>query len=72
MCSDSASPTPPVEGQDYEFDALRRAQGGDPKPPNFVLHRDGKVIGDIAGVPEVMSASPYDGLLDSLVRFAFG
>ncbi|MGE3599765.1 MAG: PQQ-dependent sugar dehydrogenase [Dehalococcoidia bacterium] len=30
----------------------------------LTLIRDGKVIGDIAGVPEVMSASPYDGLLD--------
>jgi hypothetical protein len=50
MCSDPASPTPPVEGQDYEFDALRRAHGGDPKPPNFVLHRDGKVIGVCLGL----------------------
>jgi glucose/arabinose dehydrogenase/cytochrome c2 len=26
--------------------------------------RDGEVVGEIAGVPEVMTASPYDGLLD--------
>jgi glucose/arabinose dehydrogenase/cytochrome c2 len=28
------------------------------------LIRDGKVVADIVGVPEVMAASPYDGLLD--------
>jgi glucose/arabinose dehydrogenase/cytochrome c2 len=26
--------------------------------------RDGEIVGEIAGVPEVMTASPYDGLLD--------
>jgi hypothetical protein len=44
------TPTPHVVGESYEFAELRAALGGDPKPPNFVLHRDGKVIGLCLGL----------------------
>lgn len=44
------APAPHVVGASYEFDEVRRAHGGDPKPPNFVLHREGKVIGLCLGL----------------------
>jgi hypothetical protein len=34
----------------YDFDAVRAAHGGDPKPPNFVLHRAGKIVGLCLGL----------------------
>jgi hypothetical protein len=37
-------------GQGYEFDEVRAFLGGDPKPPNFVIHKDGKVIGVCLGL----------------------
>jgi hypothetical protein len=48
--SPSPAPAPHVVGQGYEFDEVRAFLGGDPKPPNFVIHKDGKVIGVCLGL----------------------
>jgi len=48
--SPSPHPAPHVVGQGYEFDEVRAYLGGDPKPPNFVIHKDGKVIGVCLGL----------------------
>ena len=48
--SPSPEPAPHVVGQGYEFDEVRAFLGGDPKPPNFVIHKDGSVIGVCLGL----------------------
>ena len=42
-------PLPHVIGEAYDFDEVRTALGGDNKPPSFVIHRDGAVIGVCLG-----------------------
>ena len=42
-------PLPHVVGEAYGFDEVRAALGGDAKPPSFVIHRDGAVIGVCLG-----------------------
>ena len=37
-------------GASYAFDEVRTFLGGDPKPPNFVIHKDGSVIGVCLGL----------------------
>ncbi len=37
-------------GVGYEFNEVRAALGGDPKPPNFVIHKDSEVIGLCLGL----------------------
>ncbi len=39
-----------VVGQGYDFAEVRAALGGDPLPPNFVIHREGMVIGLCLGL----------------------
>jgi hypothetical protein len=46
----ASTPAPHVVGASYEFAEVRAALGGDPKPPNFVIHRDGQVIGLCLGL----------------------
>ena len=48
--SPSPEPAPHVVGQGYEFDEVRAFLGGDPKPPNFVIHKAGAVIGVCLGL----------------------
>ena len=48
--SPSPAPAPHVVGQGYEFDEVRAFLGGDPKPPNFVIHQAGAVIGVCLGL----------------------
>jgi hypothetical protein len=43
-------PLPHVLGEAYAFDEVRAALGGDPKPPNFVIHKDGAVMGICLGI----------------------
>jgi len=45
----SFRPLPHVVGEAYGFDEVRAALGGDNKPPSFVIHRDGAVIGICLG-----------------------
>lgn len=45
----SHRPLPHTVGEAYAFDEVRAALGGDPKPPNFVIHRDGAVVGVCLG-----------------------
>lgn len=50
--TESAAPFRPllhVVGESYSFDEVRAALGGDNKPPSFVIHRDGAVIGVCLG-----------------------
>lgn len=42
-------PLPHIVGEAYAFDEVRAALGGDAKPPNFVIHRDGAVVGVCLG-----------------------
>jgi hypothetical protein len=61
MPSDSSGSAAPIIGADYEFADLRAAHGGDPRPPNFVLHRAGQVIGICLGLawhPRAEAATP--------------
>ncbi len=44
------APAPHVVGASYAFDEVRTFLGGDPKPPNFVIHKDGSVIGVCRGL----------------------
>ena len=46
---ESFRPLPHVIGEAYGFDEVRAALGGDNKPPSFVIHRDGTVIGVCLG-----------------------
>jgi hypothetical protein len=48
--SPSPDAAPHVVGQGYEFDEVRAFLGGDPKPPNFVIHKAGAVIGVCLGL----------------------
>lgn len=43
-------PLPHTVGEAYAFDEVRSALGGDPKPPNFVIHREGAVVGVCLGM----------------------
>jgi hypothetical protein len=42
-------PLPHIVGEAYAFDEVRAALGGDSKPPSFVIHRDGAVVGVCLG-----------------------
>ena len=44
------APAPHVVGASYAVDEVRTFLGGDPKPPNFVIHKDGSVIGVCLGL----------------------
>ena len=46
----SPHPAPHLVGESYEFDAIRSHLGGDPKPPNFVIHRGQDVVGVCLGL----------------------
>lgn len=46
---ESFRPLPHVIGEAYGFDEVRAALGGDDKPPSFVIHREGAVIGACLG-----------------------
>jgi hypothetical protein len=48
--SPSPAPMPHIFGESYEFNEVRAFLGGDPKPPNFVIHRNGEVIGLCLGL----------------------
>ncbi len=48
--SPSSQPAPHVVGEGYEFDEVRAYLGGDPKPPNFVIHKGDAVIGVCLGL----------------------
>ena len=55
MPDSSVPPTPVagpphVVGEGYEFNAIRAHLGGEPKPPNFVIHRDGAILGLCLGL----------------------
>lgn len=39
-----------VIGQGYDFAEVRAALGGEAKPPNFVIHRDGAILGLCLGL----------------------
>ncbi len=39
-----------VVGEGYDFGAVRARWGGDSSPPNFVIHRDGKILGLCLGL----------------------
>ena len=41
---------PPVVGESYDFQTIRAALGGQPLPPNFVIHRDGVILGLCLGL----------------------
>jgi hypothetical protein len=43
-------PLPHIIGEGYSFDEVRAALGGDAKPPNFVIHKEGAVIGVCLGM----------------------
>jgi len=47
--AEPSRPLPHVVGESYGFDEVRSALGGDNKPPSFVIHRDGAVIGVCLG-----------------------
>lgn len=40
---------PHVVGESYDFQTIRTALGGQPLPPNFVIHRDGVILGICLG-----------------------
>jgi hypothetical protein len=44
------TPAPHIVGESYAFDAVRAHLGGDPKPPNFVIHRGKDVVGVCLGL----------------------
>jgi hypothetical protein len=48
--SPTPSSTPHVVGEGYEFNEVRASLGGDPKPPNFVIHKGETVIGVCLGL----------------------
>ncbi|MSU36542.1 MAG: hypothetical protein EXS36_15875 [Pedosphaera sp.] len=39
-----------VVGEGYDFGAIRALLGGDSGPPNFVIHRDGAILGLCLGL----------------------
>ena len=41
---------PHVVGESYDFQTIRTALGGQPLPPNFVIHRDGAILGVCLGM----------------------
>jgi hypothetical protein len=47
--AEPSRPLPHVVGESYGFDEVRAALGGDNKPPSFVIHREGAVIGVCLG-----------------------
>ena len=52
MTDSSPTPAPAhhIVGESYEFNEVRAFLGGDPKPPNFVIHKGGEVIGVCLGL----------------------
>lgn len=42
-------PLPHTVGESYTFEEVRAALGGEAKPPSFVIHRDGAVLGICLG-----------------------
>jgi hypothetical protein len=52
MTEPTPSPAPPTHtvGESYEFDEIRAALRGDPKPPNFVIRRGDAVVGVCLGL----------------------
>lgn len=48
--SNSPAPAPHLVGESYEFDEVRAHLGGDPKPPNFVIHRGTEILGVCLGL----------------------
>lgn len=46
----SASSASHVIGQGYDFADVRTALGGEAQPPNFVIHRDGAILGLCLGL----------------------
>ncbi len=48
--SSSVPPTPHVIGQGYDFAEVRAALGGEALPPNFVIHRNGVILGLCLGL----------------------
>jgi hypothetical protein len=46
-----ASSSPPhVVGEGYDFETIRTALGGERLPPNFVIHREGVIVGLCVGL----------------------
>jgi hypothetical protein len=47
MIDDSPNPPSPAHqvGEGYDFQAIRTHLGGQAAPPNFVIHRDGVILG---------------------------
>ncbi len=52
MLDNSPAPLSPphVVGESYDFQTIRTALGGQPIPPNFVIHRDGVILGLCLGL----------------------
>lgn len=52
MIADAPVPGTPshVIGESYDFAAIRESLGGQPLPPNFVIHREGAVLGLCLGL----------------------
>lgn len=48
--SSAVPPTPHEVGQGYDFAEVRTALGGESSPPNFVIHREGAVLGLCLGL----------------------
>lgn len=51
--SEQSSPAPSAQhviGQGYDFAEVRAALGGEAQPPNFVIHRDGVILGLCLGL----------------------
>lgn len=52
MLDNSSAPVSPahVVGESYDFQTIRTALNGQPLPPNFVIHRDGVILGLCLGL----------------------
>ncbi len=52
MLDNSVGPVSPphVVGESYDFQTIRTALGGQPLPPNFVIHREGVILGLCLGL----------------------
>jgi hypothetical protein len=52
MLDQSSAPVPPphVVGEGYDFETIRTALGGERRPPNFVIHREGVILGLCVGL----------------------
>lgn len=52
MLDDLSTPVAPahIVGEGYDFDTIRKTLGGQPLPPNFVIHRDGVILGLCVGL----------------------